>query len=67
MSSGTRVTDYFNCPNCDARYSVTREQVPEQLSGEFDCQECGKQVHKWTGPFRFYDWTPIAMRTNGGR
>jgi hypothetical protein len=57
MTSGTWTTQHFTCPNkdCGTIYTATREQHPEQHEGDFNCLDCGKQVHAWSGIYGFFD------------
>jgi hypothetical protein len=56
MSNGTQTTVHFVCAHCGLPYQATQQQSTEQLSGSFDCEECHKPVHEWTGFYDLFNW-----------
>lgn len=63
-SSPNGTTQHFTCPNkdCGTIYTATREQRPEQHEGDFNCLDCGKLVHAWSGIYGFFDWKVERLR-----
>jgi hypothetical protein len=37
-------------------YTATKERHHDKLSGRFNCQICGVEVHAWSGVHDFFDW-----------
>jgi predicted RNA-binding Zn-ribbon protein involved in translation (DUF1610 family) len=60
MSEGTAVKAvsqlpvYFACHNCGRLYLTLQTHV--RGVGHFDCCDCGKLIHRWSGSFKFTDW-----------
>ena len=61
MTNGTQTTVSFTCP-CGMNYTATREERTSQHSGNFDCEDCRKPVHEWTGFYDLFDWKAVSMR-----
>jgi len=59
MSHGTQTTVHFCCP-CGLLYKTTQEQVSKPHSGFFECQDCGKTVHRWRGNYNYTGWAPVS-------
>jgi hypothetical protein len=57
MARSTWTTEYFDCPKCRMPYTATKEPHPDKHSGSFNCEICGVEVHAWSGPYDFFDWT----------
>jgi hypothetical protein len=47
---------YFACPDCHRLYLAS--QVHRAGAGRFDCVDCGKPVHQWSGSYDFTGWKP---------
>jgi hypothetical protein len=62
MRIGLPASVQFICGTCRLPYRATQQQSTEQLSGSFECEECHKPVHEWTGFQDYFDWQPIRMQ-----
>ena len=60
--TSTRETVRFTCASCGTQYEATREQRPVQLSGRFDCEECGRPLCIWTGYYELFEWHAVRPR-----
>jgi hypothetical protein len=58
----TQTTVYFVCPSCGLPNRATQELRPERLSGSFECVECRKPVHEWTGFYDLFNWQAVRMK-----
>jgi predicted RNA-binding Zn-ribbon protein involved in translation (DUF1610 family) len=54
------LTVYFSCPDCSVVYSAKQSLFEQTTSGSFDCRECGKPVHSWSGRYAYLHWKPVA-------
>jgi hypothetical protein len=54
---------YFSCRHCDQMYVASQEIRP--AAGCFNCLDCAKPVHEWSGPYGFTDWKR-ALPAYGG-
>jgi hypothetical protein len=61
MTSGTQITVMFSCPKCWAFYEATQEHRADNRFGKFKCQDCGTEVHAWSGIYDFVDWKAATM------
>jgi predicted RNA-binding Zn-ribbon protein involved in translation (DUF1610 family) len=61
MTGATQITVMFSCPKCGALCDATQEQHPDEHYGKFKCQDCGTEVHAWSGIYDFVDWKAATM------
>ena len=48
---------YFACRHCEKVYVAAQQRRTD--NGHFNCTDCGKQVHAWSGYYSFTDWKPV--------
>jgi len=60
MRKNVGLTIYFSCPECKLVYQATQVRAIERTDGQFDCLECGRQVHSWTSLYDFLQWKPVT-------
>jgi hypothetical protein len=60
---GAPITVYFACPHCNLVYQAKQVRFFERISGTFDCSECSKPVHSWSGPYNYLYWKPVTDRS----
>jgi len=53
-----KILVHFACSDCQKMYVASQEHRPG--TGFYDCPECGKQVHQWSGNYTLADWKPAA-------
>jgi hypothetical protein len=53
-----KITVYFSCRHCERLYRTS--QGRQRQPGHFDCQDCGRPVHEWSGHYDFIGWQRIA-------
>ena len=63
MRKPAGLTVYFSCPQCELVYQAKQVHAIERTNGLFDCAECGKRVHSWTGLYDFLLWQPVKQRS----
>lgn len=51
-----KLSVYFACRHCEKVYVASQQRRTD--AGRFDCTDCGKQVHVWSGSHSFTDWKP---------
>jgi hypothetical protein len=51
------VAVHFACRHCEKIYVASQES--RRGTGTFNCLECAKQVHQWSGNYNFADWKPV--------
>ena len=62
MSKNVAFTVYFSCPKCKLVYQATQVHGEEPINGRFDCVECSKRIHAWTGIYDFLHWKRVTHR-----
>jgi predicted RNA-binding Zn-ribbon protein involved in translation (DUF1610 family) len=63
MANSIWTTEEFTCPGCGMDYAATREQHSHKHSGKFECRVCETEVHAWSGPYDFFGWKTINVRS----
>ena len=62
MNKDNEVSVFFICPRCRLPYRATQKQMMVRMSGSFQCAECDRTVHEWSGFYNFSDWQPVRMK-----
>jgi|UPI0004B479D1 hypothetical protein len=57
------VTVHFTCLGCGIVYSAIQERsaTHTNISGTFDCRQCGKLVHHWAGLYDYNEWRIASL------
>jgi hypothetical protein len=66
MSTYSRVTVHFSCPNCLSVYCAIQERRAEKRYDAFHCDHCGTPVHEWTGLYDFFGWNAVTKSQPSG-